>query len=568
MAFLLTLSMPFAGCAGGIYPWGSHDAPTKQPATESKATSTAPPKSSGRPAETESVEQAVSTLEQVAALDPVEREKLIADLKQVDASLQPMLLKVLLAEAAYKRREEQRETEKRKLPSAEDVLRDPLDLTPSSSPRRRGGRANAEVAARENPTLTPCPSPGTDRRLVGRGELATPPLQETRFDLKSRAEQDSAGVNKPDLTATASTTLAHASSLGNPSNGLSLSEEHAPGTNVEFRLSELAQQHLAKTEKQDPLAPQPSSLGFVEDRPGRSPEPGTSGSDSAGTAAAVKAEKASEPGPAQAETPSTAARLAAIRREASAGAVVPVGLTTAAAAPISASDWQNHLTAAIRSIELQSKAGSNGESDVALQARLRMLYLLAGRRDDALRPLPAAPQATRDYWTSQIYGLSTWMDAEKTPDTGRRAAETKRILGEALAQLGETAPLAVRNLTFCTDVFRFGSFEPVKSTEFTAGQKVLLYAEIDNLHVESSTKGYHWSVKVNGQIFNGGGNRMADYGSTSSEEYYQTPRHDFFISKLYYLPRLLPGRYTLQLTVEDALGHKVGQSPIDFTVKP
>ena len=38
------------------------------------------------------------------------------------------------------------------------------------------------------------------------------------------------------------------------------------------------------------------------------------------------------------------------------------------------------------------------------------------------------------------------------PDAGRRAAETKRILGEALAQLGETAPLAVRNLTFCTEV--------------------------------------------------------------------------------------------------------------------
>ena len=44
---------------------------------------------------------------------------------------------------------------------------------------------------------------------------------------------------------------------------------------------------------------------------------------------------------------------------------------------------------------------------------------------------------------------------DRTPDTGHRAAETKRILGEALAQLGETAPLAVRNLTFCTEVVSF-----------------------------------------------------------------------------------------------------------------
>ena len=174
----------------------------------------------------------------------------------------------------------------------------------------------------------------------------------------------------------------------------------------------------------------------------------------------------------------------------------------------------------------------------------------------------------KDYWSSQIYGLSTWMDAEKTPDTGRRAAETKRILGEALAQLGETAPLAVRNLTFCTEVLRFGSFDALKSTEFTPGQKVLLYAEVDNLHIESSAKGYHWAVKVNGQIFDNRGNRMTDCGSTSAEEYFQTPRHDFFVSKLYYLPRLAPACYTLQLTVEDTLGHKGGWSSINFTVKP
>ena len=227
------------------------------------------------------------------------------------------------------------------------------------------------------------------------------------------------------------------------------------------------------------------------------------------------------------------------------------------------------MTAAIRSIELESKAGSKNESDIALQARLRMLYLLAGRRDDAMRPLPAAPQAAQDYWSSQIYGLSTWMDAEKTPDTSRRAAETKRILAEALTQLGETAPLAVRNLTFCTEVSRFGSFDALKSTGFTPGQKVLLYAEVDNLHIESSAKGYHWAVKINGQIFDNRGNRVADYGSTSAEEYYQTPRHDFFVSKLYYLPQsLIPGRYTLQFTIEDTLGRKVGQSSIDLTVKP
>ena len=150
---------------------------------------------------------------------------------------------------------------------------------------------------------------------------------------------------------------------------------------------------------------------------------------------------------------------------------------------------------------------------------------------------------------------------------GGPLTDADRHLTAARAQLGETASLAVRNLTFCTEVSRFGSFHAVQRTEFTAGQKVLLYAEIDNLHIESSARGFRWAVKINGQILDDHGKRMIDYGSTSAEEYFQTPRHDFFVSKLYYLPRLAPGRYTLQLVIEDALGHKEGKASREFTVK-
>ena len=160
------------------------------------------------------------------------------------------------------------------------------------------------------------------------------------------------------------------------------------------------------------------------------------------------------------------------------------------------------------------------------------------------------------------------MDAEKTPDSGRRAAETKRILGEALSQLGETAPLAVRNLTFCTEVSRFGSFEALKSTEFTPGRKCCFTRKWTTSISNRQRKGYHWAVKVNGQIFDNRGNRMADYGATSAEETYQTPRHDFFVSKLYYLPRLVPGRYTLATDDRRQWATRSSQSSIDFTVRP
>ena len=56
----------------------------------------------------------MSELQQVGALDPAAQDKLMADLKQVDPSLWPMVLQTFRAEAAYKRREEQREAEKQK----------------------------------------------------------------------------------------------------------------------------------------------------------------------------------------------------------------------------------------------------------------------------------------------------------------------------------------------------------------------------------------------------------------------------------------------------------------------
>ena len=378
-----------AGCA--TTPWSLPSSSRLNSATgDVKETSPTPPKSSGSPADTRSLEQVMSELQQFMALDRAAQDKLMADLKQVDPSLQPMALQAFLADAADKRREVEREAEKQ------------VQQTTAPDSPRKDPDARTTIAVK----------------------------QETRLEL-------------------------------NVDNGLALSPEL----------------------------------------------PLTGGIDSTSTTTATAVERPSEActAPAAPHLPdaggtpaprmSVTARLAAIREEESA----------ADTRPPSKSDWQAHLTAAILSVQ--------------------------------------------------------------QPDAGHRATEATRILGEALAQLGETAPLAVRNLTFCSEVFRFGSFDALKSPEFTPGQKVLLYAEVDNLHVESSAKGLHWAVKVNGRIFDNRGQRMVDYGSTSAEEYYQTPRHDFFVSKLYYLPRLVPGRYSLQLVIDDTLGHKTGQSSIDFKIK-
>ena len=55
----------------------------------------------GSQADAQSLQQVMSELQQVGAIDPAAQDKLMADLKQVDPSLWPMVLQTFRAEAAY-----------------------------------------------------------------------------------------------------------------------------------------------------------------------------------------------------------------------------------------------------------------------------------------------------------------------------------------------------------------------------------------------------------------------------------------------------------------------------------
>jgi hypothetical protein len=239
-------------------------------------------------------------------------------------------------------------------------------------------------------------------------------------------------------------------------------------------------------------------------------------------------------------------------------------------APISKEpdNWQGDLSAAIKAMEASAPSNPKTPEELTQQARLRMLYVLAGRKDDALKPIPAASPAMQEFWSKELYGLAMLLDSEKTPDTTRRAAESKQIFAEAISRLGESAPLVVRNLTFCTAIQSYGCFTPFKKYEFTTDQEALLYAEMDNFASESTPKGYHTQLRSSYQILDSAGQRVADHTFTTTEEYCQNPRRDYFIISHLRMPkRINPGKYTLQMTIEDLKSQKVGQSTIEFTIK-
>ncbi|HEV3418020.1 MAG TPA: hypothetical protein VG056_14435 [Pirellulales bacterium] len=230
-------------------------------------------------------------------------------------------------------------------------------------------------------------------------------------------------------------------------------------------------------------------------------------------------------------------------------------------------DWQLQLTKAILAMEGQSAGSSSAAAEVARQLQLRLLYLTAGRRDDALRPVSGLSTAQQEFWTKEIYGLVTYLDSEKVNDPERRATEAALHLRDAAARIGELATPVVRNLAFCKEVTSFGVYKKFPKYEFKAGDEALLYCEIENLKAESTDKGYHTSVKSSYQILDGRGERVAEQEFPESEDICASQRRDFFIPYFIWIPkRINDGTYTVQLTVEDTQTKKVGQSSIQFKI--
>ena len=236
--------------------------------------------------------------------------------------------------------------------------------------------------------------------------------------------------------------------------------------------------------------------------------------------------------------------------------------------PASGGDWLAQLAGTIRALESALPGVPNTPAEVARHAQLRMLYLLAGRAADAVRPIPAVAPAVQDFWSKQLSGLATWLDVRRTPDAEARTAETKRILDEALARLGQTAPLVVRNLAFCTKVQSYGCTRPFEKYEFTPKQHVLLYAEVENFTSKPTPDGFHTALRSSYEIFDSLGRRVARHDLATTEESCRNPRRDYFIVCDFHLPKQIrPGKHTLKLTIEDVKSRKAGHSSVELTIK-
>lgn len=215
----------------------------------------------------------------------------------------------------------------------------------------------------------------------------------------------------------------------------------------------------------------------------------------------------------------------------------------------------------------EARSAGNEEAATQREIRLRMLYMLAHRNEDALRPVQGLDASQQDYWSQQLYALATYLDDQREPDAQRRAAAANEFLAEATDRLSELSELKVSGLAFCTEVISFGVYKKFEEYKFQPGQQLLLYAEVENFFSEPTPKGHHTALKSSYELIDSRGQIVEEHQFELTEEYCQNARRDFFIRYFLYMPqRIYDGNYTLRLTIEDTLGHKVGQASIDLSV--
>jgi hypothetical protein len=231
-------------------------------------------------------------------------------------------------------------------------------------------------------------------------------------------------------------------------------------------------------------------------------------------------------------------------------------------------DWRRDVDQAIMDLKLRLPDAPQTTAEVHQQVSLRLLELLAGRTEDALKPIPQISHEEQDYWSSQIYALATYLDHHSQPDDKRRAAASVAHLEEAVGHLRELGSLSLRNLTFCKHVYDFGAYEPYDDVQFAPGQQLTLYVEVENYHSDSTDKGYCTSLGTSYEIFDDQGKRIDGGDFPDVEDCCRSRRRDFHIQYGMSMPKKLsPGKYRLDLVMKDRRGDKLGHASIDFEIR-
>lgn len=239
----------------------------------------------------------------------------------------------------------------------------------------------------------------------------------------------------------------------------------------------------------------------------------------------------------------------------------------AAASKVAAPTADEAVAEAIARMVAEAADEPLTSAEAYTHARVRLLRVAAGDLDGAVAPIPGLQPTEQGYWSKQLFAISTMLDHEAQPESGRRAAAAGLHLLSAQQQLSQMAALAVRNLTFCTAVEAYGAYRQRPSRTFRPGEDLNLYVEVANFRTRRSGDGFESLIGGSYRVVNSEGDRVDGREFPPVDDFCLSRRRDFHIHYGIALPEQIPpGEYQLELTLHDQLAGKMGHASIDFEI--
>lgn len=250
--------------------------------------------------------------------------------------------------------------------------------------------------------------------------------------------------------------------------------------------------------------------------------------------------------------------------------------TSATPASATASAPATDFSALIASLERELAAVAPGQTEgerleyARRHVNLRMLYLMAGRVDQAVEPITGLEAADQEFWQQLVWSIGNYFDARGIPQSGTRAARTVEQLRAAMTQLAQKADLQLRNVTFCHRIVSFGNFERFAEDRFTTGAPVVLYAEVENFSSHRvDAERFRTALQPTITLYRAGDESrpVEVIPFEVTEDFCRSIRRDYYLSHMFSIPQNLErGNYTLVLKVVDLQGNKVATSRVNFEV--
>jgi hypothetical protein len=187
----------------------------------------------------------------------------------------------------------------------------------------------------------------------------------------------------------------------------------------------------------------------------------------------------------------------------------------------------------------------------ANEGRLRVLEMLLGNRNEAVKPITGADKPVNEFMANQMLGFTAFFDEAGMPEQRTRNTNALFRFDESLLELRKVCPIKLKKVQFVREWDTFGCFV-LRNEDCRAGEKLELYMELENPTVRQTQQGYNVSASVSYEIRDRTANVLQKIDHIAVQETTPSQKRDYCIGLRVVLPeKIPPGQYHLRVSVTD-----------------